>query len=214
MKWCDVFGSSAREIFSDEGFVLERERIGETSLRLRLLSREHGLLFARAKAALAPNKPWGAHIDLYRHIEFTAAPVRNVPLVYLRESRLLDPCQHLARSPEALHTVAYAAHVLLSALQTNFPCEPLFELFKKLLHYLRDHEPSWLLVQRYELRVLAYLGHEATASSQDQGKLLAEYCHVSPLIRNRLAKQLADFHQRSKRQRIFYSNPTSSTSSS
>jgi DNA repair protein RecO len=198
-----VEASHTREIFCDEAFVLEREKTGETSLRLRLLSREHGLLNARAKGALAPQKPWGAHIDLYRRIEFTAAPMSTMPLVYLRDSRLLDPCQHIARSPEALHTAAYAAHLLLRALQPHYPCAPLFDLYSKLLNYMRNHEPSWLLVKRYELRVLAFLGHDPGDADTRLASLLAEHCHVSPLTRNRLAKQLTDLQRRLRHQVTF-----------
>jgi len=199
-----VEASHNKEIFCDEAFVLERERTGETSLRLRLLSRDHGLLNARAKGALAPQKPWGRHIDLYCRIEFTAAPMRNIPLVYLRESRLLDPSRHLAVSPEALHTAAYAAHVLLRSLQPHYPCEPLFDLYRKLLDYMRKKEPSWLLVKRYELRVLAYLGHDPGDADARLTGLMAEHCHVSPLTRSRLQKQLADLQRRMRHQETYW----------
>lgn len=183
------------EIFTDEAHVLFIENTGETSLRLRLLTKDHGLITARAKGVRVPGHAWGSVLDLFRTVEVTAALVAGIPLCYLRDARLLRNYPQLTVDPLRLHCVSYATRLVEKAIVPLAPCPALYELYEKFLMYVVAHPPEWRVVNRFERRLLIILGHDPDDADEDSLlPLLVEHCHADPVSRLRL---LRDFTMRS-----------------
>ncbi len=178
------------EPFTDDAHVLLKEKTGETSLRLRLLTQRHGLIDARAKGVLAPRHPWGRVLDLYRTVEITATFVPGTAICYLRDARAVRYHPAIASDARKLHCIAYAARLAAGALYPLEPCPALFELFEKFQNYIAANLVEPRVINRFERRLLLIMGYECPTTEAEKIRLLAEHCRIEPVVRQKLLKSL------------------------
>lgn len=141
-----------------KAIILKRQKTGETSLLLTLLTYDFGLLQSVAKGALKPINPLAGILDLFYEIEVILNPYQTSSKTYLKEARLLEDFSHLRQDYLKLQLLSYFAQLYFICLPHSQSTPPLYQLFHKACHYLNSRPPSLILMQRFENALLTHLG--------------------------------------------------------
>jgi len=139
---------------TDQGIIVRTHLLTETSLIVRWLSRDHGLISTIAKGARKPKSTFSGKLDLFFQAEFSFQPSRRSDLHVLREVKMLQTHAHLRTDLEALRRAVYASSLIGRFAEPEFPIPALYDL---LLEFIGGHlgpvqQPWPLLI--FETRVL------------------------------------------------------------
>ena len=161
-----------------QGIILRIRPLTETSLIVRWLTRDQGILATVAKGARRPKSPFAGKIDLYFSAEFSFQRSRRSDLHTLRELALKNTHPALRREIAWLQQAAYAAALLETAVETETPLPELYDLFSVFLDQLphRTTHPSTIL--EWEIQMLDASGlrpdfHQAPVSPASREILAA-----------------------------------------
>ena len=145
-------------IESATGVVLRTQRLTETSLIARWLTRDAGRLSTVAKGARRPKSPFAGKLDLFIEADFTFNRSRRSELHTLREMSVRQFHPPLRNDIERLQLAAYCTALLEQTTETDTPLPGLFELFTGLLMQLSLSGARPRLVFAFELKLLVLLG--------------------------------------------------------
>ena len=145
-------------IESATGVVLRTQRLTETSLIVRWLTRDSGRLTTVAKGARRTNSPFAGKLDLFVEADFTFSRSQRSDLHGLREVSVNEFHLPLREDVGRLQAAAYCTALLEQTTETETPLPGLFELFTGLLAQLTRAEPRPRLIFAFELKLLEVLG--------------------------------------------------------
>lgn len=141
-----------------KAIILKRQKTGETSLLLTLLTLDLGLVYCVAKgAAKLPNSLTGI-LDLFYEIEVVLNPYRSSNKTYLKEARLIESFPHLHKDYLKLQTISYFAQLYFICLPPSQSVSALYELLRKACNYLNSFPVSLTVMQRFENALLVIQG--------------------------------------------------------
>lgn len=171
------------------GYIIGRMAFGNTSLIVRVLTREAGRLTFMAKGATRPKSSHAGLLDLFYLDDFLYVPARAAEMHTLREARLVEPHLGLRRSYANLIAAQYFAALIETITEPATPVEGEFALFGKALGYLCENDVAWRAVERFEHRVLALAG--IAQPERDLPRAFHALHHKVPRLRDDLLRQLA-----------------------
>lgn len=145
-------------IESATGVVLRTQRLTETSLIARWLTRNAGRLSTVAKGARRPQSSFAGKLDLFVEADFTFNRSRRSELHTLREVSVRQFHPPLRNDIARLQLAAYCTGLLEQTTETDTPLPGLFELFTGLLMQLSLSGARPRLVFAFELKLLVLLG--------------------------------------------------------
>lgn len=176
-----------------KGIILKRQKTGEISLLLTVLTFDLGLVFCVAKgAAKMPNALAGI-LDLFYEIEVVLNPYRSSNKTYLKEARLIESFPHLHRDYLKLQTVSYFTQLYFTCLPRTQSAPGLYELLRKACFYLDSFPVSLIVMQRFENALLAELGLGPTPKQgalQYFANVFGQNFHQIPNERKKLLSSL------------------------
>jgi DNA repair protein RecO (recombination protein O) len=171
------------------GFIIGRMAFGNTSLIVRVLTREAGRLTFMAKGAVRPKSPFAGQLDLFYLADYLYAPARTGEMHTLREVKLAEAHLGLRRSYANLIAAQYFATLIETITEPATPIAEEFTLFGKALAYLCENDVTWRAVERFEQRILALAG--IAQPERDLPRAFHALHHKVPSLRDDLLKQLA-----------------------
>jgi DNA repair protein RecO (recombination protein O) len=143
----------------DEALLLRRSPFGESSLTVRVLTREHGLVSLMAKGAHRPTSRFFAVLDAFHTLELTWAHVASRDLQTLQAGRVLVLRRRIPRDLERYHLASTVLELAGLAARAGQPDGALFELCRRALDELdAGRLPAPLVLVVFELRFLQNLG--------------------------------------------------------
>lgn len=148
--------------------ILKRQKSGETSLLLTLLTKELGLVQTVAKGAAKLPNPLAGILDLFHEVEVVLNPYRASAKTYLKEARLIQSYTNLHQDYLKLQLACYFAQLYFICLPDAQTVSDLYELMQKACNYLNHHPASLGVMQRFEIALLTHLG---LAPTPDRGAL-------------------------------------------
>lgn len=138
--------------------LIARHRLTETSLIVHWCAAECGLFKTVAKAALRPKSPFAGRLDLFITCDVSFTRSRRSDLHTLNEVRMTEPRLPLRASYERVLAASYFAELVELVSERETPLTEIYELLKLGLDHLTTHEPSAMLITRFENRLCAVLG--------------------------------------------------------
>jgi DNA repair protein RecO (recombination protein O) len=163
-------------IESTIGVILRTQRLTESSLIVRWLTRDWGRLATVAKGARRPKSPFAGKLDLLYEAELTFSRSRSSQLHALREVQLKQPHPVLREDLGRLTLAAYAVRAIEQTTEEDTPLPEVFNLMTGLLAHLDAHPARPRLVFAFELKLLHELGLSpdlASARLSSEGARLA-----------------------------------------
>lgn len=171
-----------------EAILLRRARFGESSYVLVWLSPDHGKIRTAARGTARRDSKLRGRLDLFYHAEVQFAAGRKSDLHSLRELKLLETWEGLRGNYARLLAASYFAELCDSLSEPAHAAPGLFDLLRRALGHLCEHDPTRRSVEFFEseaCRVLGF-GHAGNAL----GAIEAHAGRV-PANRRRLAGLLA-----------------------
>lgn len=148
-----------------EAILLRRARFGESSFVLVWLSPEHGKIRTAARGTARRDSKLRGRLDLFYHAEMQFAAGRKSDLHALRELKLLETWEGLRGNYGRLLAASYFAELCDLLSEPAHAAPGLFDLMRRALGHLCEHDPSRRSVEFFEseaCRVLGF-GHAGNA---------------------------------------------------
>jgi DNA repair protein RecO (recombination protein O) len=142
----------------DEGIVLRKQPVTESSLIVTWFTREHGKLKTLAKGARRPKGPFQGKIDLFYRDEIVFLPSKRSDLHLLHDCFLENPHKKLRDSVEVLTAASYVGELVELATEFEDPNTKLFEVLAATLNALEIQRGRAAVVIWCELQLLAAVG--------------------------------------------------------
>ena len=142
----------------DQGIILRRLPYSETSYILSWLTEQHGLIRTLAKGAAKPKQTFYGKTDIFLQGRVCWIPSARSQLHILKEVSIEHANRDLAKSYANLLTATYFCEVIELLVEIQTPIPEIYALFDKAIRYLQTKDASWLLVERFERKLLAILG--------------------------------------------------------
>src|SRR5204862_248441 len=117
-----------------------------------------GRISTLARGARRPKSPFRGKLDLFYAGELSFQRSRSSTLHTLREVVIREMHPKLRREALLLQQVAYAAHLVEQATETDTPIPAIHALFTRLLSLLAQGQPEAKLVLAFEVKFLAETG--------------------------------------------------------
>jgi len=138
--------------------LINRHRLTETSLIVHWSSADLGLFKTVAKGALRPKSSFAGRLDLFitSEVAFTRAKISD--LHTLKEVQVIEPRRQLRDTYARVLAATYFCKLVEMVAERETPLGTVHELLTLSLDYLDSHDPSSLLVQRYENKLCSDLG--------------------------------------------------------
>lgn len=191
------------DCIATEGYVIRRQPFSNTSLIVRWLTRDHGIVTTMAKGAAAQRSKWRACLDLYHHCELHYRRSRTAEMHTLTEATLLAAHVGLRGEYARLLAANYFAALIDAISESDAPLCEEYDLFAKAIVYLESHSPTHRLVERFESRLLSAGGlhHEGQAvrMREDSGTPSPSYLPASATPALESASLAHDFRIPSER---------------
>lgn len=140
------------------GILLHKRRLTETSLIIRWLTLELGIIDTVAKGALRPKSPYRGKLDVFFRCDISFARSRRSDLHTLREVALRHGSPALRRGLHSLQQASYAATLLQQTAERETPIPGLYELLLGFLDHLEQQPPSPISLMSFEIKMLEDLG--------------------------------------------------------
>ena len=155
--------------------LIARHPLTETSLIVHWCSRECGLFKTVAKGALRAKSSFAGRLDLFVSCEVVFVRSRSSDLHILREVHLAEARLGLRESYARVLAATYMGKLVELVAESETPLDGVYELLLLGLDYLATHEPSLVLVERFERRLCELLGLGMAVSNA--AALLSEVFH-------------------------------------
>lgn len=150
---------------STAAILLRRIKYSDTSLILTWLTLEHGKLKTLAKGALRPKSSFAGKIDLFFECEIGFVRSSRSEVHTLREVVLQNPFDGLRKDYGRVQLAAYFVELLELAIEPEHATPELFDLLKRALSYLENHEPSLKALAHFEAELARLLGIHTEGSA-------------------------------------------------
>jgi DNA repair protein RecO (recombination protein O) len=141
-----------------EAILLRRARFGESSYVLIWLSPEHGKIRTAARGTARKDSKLRGRLDLFYHAEVQFAAGRKSDLHALRELKLLETWEGLRGNYGRLLAASYFAELCDLLTEPAHAAPGLFDLMRRALGHLCNHNPSRRSVEFFESEVCRVLG--------------------------------------------------------
>lgn len=140
------------------GIILRTRPLTETSLIVRWLTAEQGVVTTVAKGARRPKSSFRGQLDLFYVAEFSFIRSRKSDLHTLSEVKLM--ATHAGLRPELayIEQAAYCSKLVEQATEPETPLPGLFERFDTMLRQMTQQPPQPQTVFAFEMKLLADLG--------------------------------------------------------
>jgi len=145
-------------IESARGVVLRTQRLTETSLIARWLTRETGRLTTVARGAHRPKSAYAGKLDLFVVADITFRRSKRSDLHILGEISPVNFHLPLREDVRRLQMASYCTTLLEQTTESDTPLPGLFELFTESLEQIAVSEIRPRLVFSFELKLLDALG--------------------------------------------------------
>jgi DNA repair protein RecO (recombination protein O) len=155
--------------------LIARHPLTETSLIVHWCSQDLGLFKTVAKGALRKKSPFAGRLDLFVSCEVVLVRSRGSDLHILREAHLTDARLGLRESYARVLAASYFGKLIEMVAEQETPLDGVYELLLLSLDYLAAHEPSLVLLERFERRLCELLG--LGQGAQDAAGLLSDVFH-------------------------------------
>ncbi len=147
-----------RETRRSSALVLKSTPVFETSSRLVLYTREHGLTTALAKGARRLKGPFHSSLDLLSYCDIVWIHKPSGALDLLTEASQIERFEAFRRQLSALYAGYYLAELLLELAASEIAHPKLFDATIVTLRQLGDPALRLQRVIRYELALLREFG--------------------------------------------------------
>lgn len=162
------------ETRQDEGIVLRKLPVTETSLVVTWFTRRAGKLKTMAKGARRLKGPFVGQIDLFYRDELLYLPSRRSELHLLTECWLIRPYLGLRQSVEKLTGAEYALELVELATEWEDPQSEVFEELVSVLELLETARTVGPVLMWFEMRLLRLAGWQPRwRTEQADERLLA-----------------------------------------
>lgn len=141
-----------------EAILLRRVRFGESSYVLVWLSPEHGKIRTAARGTARQDSKLRGRLDLFYHAEVQFAAGRKSDLHALRELKLLETWEGLRGNYARLLAASYFAELCDLLSEPAHAAPDLFDLLRRALGHLCNHDPSRRSVEFFESEACRVLG--------------------------------------------------------
>lgn len=148
------------EILKTTGIVLRQRPVTETSLIVTWLTKDFGKLRTMAKGARRPKSPFRGHVEPFYLDELLFLRSRRSDLYILHECSLIDPHRALRDDYKKLSTAVYFCELVDLATESEQADPDLFSLLRSTLRTLTSQPWRPLLLNHFELNLLAALGFD------------------------------------------------------
>lgn len=139
---------------SGDGLVCRTRPLTESSLIVRWLTLEHGLISTVAKGARRNESPFRGKLDLGYRCRLAFARSRRSDLHTLREAVVSETHEGIRRDYERLAAYAYGVRLLEALLEPETPVPSVFELTLAFLGGVGESPDAARFTLFYELKLL------------------------------------------------------------
>ncbi len=146
-----------------EAIVLRRRDLGEADRILTLFTRELGKVRVVAKGVRRPLSRLGGHLDLFARTQVLLARGRELDVV--TQAQLLESFLGLRHEPWRAGWAGYLADLTDRATADADPQPALYDLLVESLRMLATGADSFVIVRRFEMRLLVLLGYQPELSN-------------------------------------------------
>lgn len=147
------------EELRSKAFLLRTRAYSESDVIAVLLTRDHGKVSGIARGARRSKRRFaGPALEPLHEIEVRFKRRPNVELVFLDESRLVEPFDAITASVEAFAWSAYLTELAEVILPLGEPCHAIYDVYRATLEQLALGAAAEPTAQHFVLRVLEHAG--------------------------------------------------------
>jgi len=147
------------EELRSKAFLLRTRAYSESDVIAVLLTRDHGKISGIARGARRSKRRFaGPALEPLHELEIRFKRRPNVELVFLDESRLVEPFDAITSSVEAFAWSAYLTELSEVVLPLGEPCSGVYDLYRATLEGLSRGVDAEGASQHFVLRVLEHAG--------------------------------------------------------
>lgn len=139
---------------SGDGLVFRTRPLTESSLIVRWLTLEHGLISTVAKGARRNESPFRGKLDLGYRCRLSFVRSRRSDLHTLREAVVSETHDGIRHDYDRLAAYGYAVRLLEALLELETPVPSVFEITLSFLGVIGDAPDAAQLTLFYELKLL------------------------------------------------------------
>ena len=170
-----------------EAILIGRNRYSETSLIVHWFCPEAGLFQTMAKGALRPKSAFAGRLDLFVTADLRWVKSKSGDLHTLAEVSWKSGRLELRSSYGRVLAATYFTRLIEQVVEPHAPVPEVYELLTKALDYLAGKDPSVALVNRFEARMVEFLGLGSELGNARAVRLLEDAAHRSmPVVRKNL----------------------------
>ena len=138
--------------YSTEGLVIRQYPLGEADRILTLLTRDLGKIRVVARGVRRPKSRLGGQMELLSQVSLTASVGRDLDVVI--EAQTVNRHQKLSEQLDRLSHGIYLCELLDGFTVEHSPAYQVYRLAVDTLSQLESVADPWLLVRRFEMRLL------------------------------------------------------------
>jgi DNA repair protein RecO (recombination protein O) len=174
-----------------EGILIRKTLLTDTSLIVHWCTREHGIIRTAAKGARRPGSPFAGKLDLFYSAEIAWTPGRRSDLHTLREASVTHFRHGIQQDYLRLLAAAYFATLIEQVAEGDTPLEGLYDLLRRGLDWLQDHQPTRKAVLFFEREVASDLGIHGEEATSPVAAIRQVY-HRIPEQREKLFRRFGE----------------------
>ena len=173
------------------GILIRKTLLTDTSLIVHWCTREHGIIRTAAKGARRPGSPFAGKLDLFYSADINWARSRKGDLHALREASVTHYRQGIQQDYLRVLAAAYFTTLIERVTEDDTPVEGLYDLLRRALDWLHEHQPTRKAVLFFEKEVAADLGIHGEADTSPIAAIRQVY-HRIPEQREKLLLRLGE----------------------
>lgn len=173
------------------GILIRKTLLTDTSLIVHWCTREHGIIRTAAKGARRPGSPFAGKLDLFYSADINWARSRTGDLHALREASVTHYRQGIQQDYLRVLAAAYFTTLIERVTEDDTPVEPLYDLLRRALDWLHEHQPTRKAVLFFEKEVAADLGIHGEEAISPIAAIRQVY-HRIPEQRDKLMLRLGE----------------------
>ncbi len=162
------------------GILIRKTLLTDTSLIVHWCTREHGIIRTAAKGARRPGSPFAGKLDLFYSADINWARARRGDLHALREAAVTHYREGIQKDYLRVLAAAYFATLIESVAEGDTPVEGLYDLLRRALDWLHDHQPTRKAVLFFEKEVAGDLGIHGEADTSPIAAIRQVYHRIPP----------------------------------
>ncbi len=141
-----------------EGILIRRTLLSDTSLIVHWCTRGQGIIRTAARGARRPGSPFAGKLDLFYSAELAWVQARKGDLHSLREVAVTSLRQGIQQDYLRLLAASYFASLVEQVAEADTPVEGLYDLLRRGLDWLQDHQPTRKAILFFEREAASDLG--------------------------------------------------------